>query len=131
MFVKRSVQMKRTDSLRRGKGIRKKRRARTGEAVKVYRDGREVCNDASEAGKRDYQTRITLMWLRDNGKCCICHRPVPLEEATFEHADGRGMGGGRRDDRIEYTKPNGARVQNGVAHGRCNREAGSPRRNRG
>jgi hypothetical protein len=88
------------------------------EAIKVFPCGREVCS-ASKAGQLEYQRRTELMYERDNGVCCICHQLIDVTEyPTFEHKDGRGMGGARRDDRIE---------NNGVAHWECNSEKGSRR----
>lgn len=88
-------------------------------------DGRVVCNLKSVAGKRQYQDWIMEMWYRDAYACCICHLDLAFEEATFEHTDLRS--GGRRDDRPEYTKPNGEVIRNGVAHGICNSQKGSKR----
>lgn len=88
-------------------------------------DGRVVCNLKSAAGARQYIAYLDQMWLRDNGECCICHKYVNFVEATFEHTDLRS--GGRRDDRPEYTKPNGEGIRNGVAHGLCNSQKGSKR----
>lgn len=87
-------------------------------------DKRVVCNMKSAAGKRQYQEWISYMWVRD-GICCICKKPIEPEECTFEHTDLRS--GGRRDDRPEYTKPNGQVIRNGVAHGLCNSQKGSRR----
>jgi len=86
--------------------------------VKVYSDGREVCQD-TRAGRAEYKHRTEQMYVRDEAICCICLLPIAsLEEATTEHKGKRGMGGGLRDDRIE---------KNGVAHGWCNSELGSVR----
>jgi len=45
------------------------------------------------------------------------------EEATFEHQDGRGHGGGHRDDRIEID----GEPYNSAVHGMCNVKKGSIR----
>ncbi len=45
------------------------------------------------------------------------------DEATFEHEDGRGMGAGHRDDRIEKN----GKPYNGAAHFWCNAKKGSVR----
>jgi hypothetical protein len=37
----------------------------------------------------------------DRGICCLCGQFVPLNQATVEHPNGRGMGGGKRDDSVE------------------------------
>lgn len=88
-------------------------------------DGRVVCNLKSAAGQRQYDNWRDEMWLRDNGECAICHNYVNFAEATFEHTDLRS--GGRRDDRPQYTKPNGDVICNGIAHGLCNSQKGSKR----
>ena len=89
--------------------------------VLVHPDGREFCRRAVKAGKAEYKRRIAEMWTRQNGLCCLCDRPLTLDEATFEHQDGRGMGGSHQDDRIEI---NGL-WYNGAAHYSCNYEKGS------
>lgn len=100
------------------KPIKKYKVDKNTEAVKVFRDGREVCRN-NEAGRAEYWHRKVAMWDRDRHLCCICNRIiVDVDEATFEHKDGRGMGGARRDDRIE---------KNGVAHLACNSQKGSRR----
>ena len=85
-------------------------------AVRTYRDGREVCNLLTAAGKREYRNRVLSMLTSQEHVCCLCKRPLRPEDATFEHEIGRGMGGGHRDDRIEI---NGKWV-NGAAHYWCN-----------
>ena len=86
--------------------------------IRIHRDGREVCTKTPR-GLREYKRRRELMYIRDKGMCCICGGWIQrLSEATFEHKDGRGMGGSRRDDRIE---------KNGVAHFWCNTRKGSQR----
>jgi hypothetical protein len=96
-----------------------KRRRPSGLApFKTYPDGREVCLN-TRSGRFEYARRREEMYWRDNGICCICHTPIDaFEYPTFEHTDGRGMGGARRDDRTEF---------NGVAHLKCNAESGSKR----
>ena len=91
--------------------------------IKVYSDGREVIENHKRKGRQEYRRRIKLMWERQNELCCICSQWLDLEQATFEHQDGRGMGGGHRDDRIlKDGKP-----YNGAAHALCNAEKGSQR----
>lgn len=92
-------------------------------AVRVYPDGREVCNLLCKAGVYEYKRRIFQMWARQNERCCICHLPLQLDKATFEHQDGRGMDGAHRDDRIEKN----GHLYNGAAHWWCNRDKGSQR----
>lgn len=83
-----------------------------------FPDGREVCDEKTYAGREEYRTRTNFMWMRDEGKCCICRKPLAMAEATFEYKIGRGMNGSHRDDRTEG---------NGVAHWNCNSEKGSKR----
>lgn len=99
--------------------IRKRR-----QAIRVYDDGREVCNLKTVEGKRIYVNRIERMAERQCWLCCICGKPMTFGEMTFEHSDLRGMGGARRNDRI-WT-PNGRPI-NGAAHGWCNARKGSVR----
>lgn len=49
------------------------------------------------------------------------------DDCTFEHVDGRGIGGGHRDDRIWL--PDGDRMipYNLAAHVKCNMAKGSKR----
>jgi hypothetical protein len=104
----------------------KRRRA---EAVRVYRGGREVCQK-SKAGLAEYKRRTIEMVDRQGNICGICKDPSvpmrPIEDhsflsATFQHADGRGSGGGRRNDSIAPETGNCA------AHLKCNLELGSRR----
>lgn len=90
-------------------------------AVEV-KGGREVCTKTA-AGLREYCRRTEAMWERQRGLCSICGLPMRIEEATFEHDDGRGHGGGHRDDRIEVD----GEPKNSAAHGICNVRKGSVR----
>ena len=84
--------------------------------VTVYRGGREVCDLKTAAGQREYESRIRQMLEWQKGICCLfarlncCPGPLLLDDAVFEHEDGRGMGGGRRDDRVlvDGKRKNGA-----------------------
>ena len=101
--------------------------------VKVYPGGREVCQtrldhpEGSE-GRAEYKRRKDAMWERQKGICCLygflpeCPGKLLLKQATFEHEDGRGAGGSKRDDRIEL--PDGTWI-NGVSHLLCNGAKGS------
>jgi len=91
--------------------------------VKVYRDGRECCQD-NAAGRREYKARIALMWERQLGLCAICRRAIALEEATYEHAIPRGHGGGNRNDACNF--PDG-RWRNAATCWKCNSAKGSKR----
>jgi len=85
-------------------------------STKIFPDGREVCRNTKQ-GKSEYIRRREQMYERDRGVCCLCGELIrSVDEATFEHKGGRGMGGSKRDDRIE---------KNGVAHLRCNILQGS------
>jgi hypothetical protein len=53
-------------------------------AVRVYVDGREVCQDSS-AGWREYTRRIDVMLARQGNRCCLCHKRLYRADATFEH----------------------------------------------
>lgn len=91
-------------------------------AVKVYPSGREVCHK-TVAGVMEYRRRVEMMWTRQQALCAICGHYLRLDQATFEHQDGRGMGGGRRDDRTEIS----GEPYNAAAHGLCNASKGSKR----
>lgn len=88
-------------------------------AVRVYKDGREVCQD-SLAGWREYKRRVKAMLERQGGRCCLCGKRLALDQATFEHQRRRGMGAAWRDDRIFKDGED----WNGAAHWVCNGERG-------
>lgn len=71
--------------------------------VKVYPDGREVCNCRTRSGSIEYRSRTAAMERRQQYLCAICG--IGRQWFTFDHQNGRGMGGARggaiRDDRIE------------------------------
>lgn len=77
-------------------------------AVEVLPGGREVCQ-ATPRGRAEYSRRTRVMWVRQACRCGLmiddkCKRVagyMSFPEATFDHQDGRGMGGSKRDDRIE------------------------------
>jgi hypothetical protein len=92
-----------------------------GVAVMVRRDGRECCQN-NKSGRAEYRWRTLEMLERQRGLCCLCGLPLKPADATFDHEHGRGMGGGKRDDRISL--PDGT-TQNGAAHGHCNFRKGS------
>ncbi len=93
--------------------------------MKVMQDGREICNQYTSTGRKEYTKRTIAMLVRQRGLCCLCGLYLSPDEATFEHQDGRGMNGSHRDDRIEKD----GKPYNGAAHGRCNVEKGSKRIN--
>ena len=91
------------------------------EAVKTY-GLRQVCQ-GNAAGKREYKARTTEMWLRQEGICPICGKWMDQNEATPDHQEGRGHGGGFRDDRTIVD----GEWHNAAVHGSCNTEKGSKR----
>ncbi|ADV83857.1 hypothetical protein AciPR4_3099 [Terriglobus saanensis SP1PR4] len=101
---------------------RRKGKAMPKPAVRIMRDGREICTETAH-GRAEYRRRRDAMWSRDHGICCICGTHVDSEDATFEHWEGRGMNGGHRDDRIERD----GKPYNGIAHELCNSLKGSRR----
>jgi hypothetical protein len=84
--------------------------------------GREVCSK-TPLGQREYRSRTETMWHRQKGICSICLNPMRIDEATYEHEDGRGMGGGHRDDRVVID----GKQHNSACHGLCNVKKGSVR----
>lgn len=92
------------------------------EAVKIYPDGREVCNRDIAEGKHEYDSRRYQMEVRQGFRCAICER-IASCMMQFDHQDGRGHGGGNRDDRIEVE---GKWFNAALCH-MCNTEKGSKR----
>lgn len=98
-------------------------------AVRILRDGREICNLLTKAGRDEYARRVRAMWERQGRRCCLegwvkdCPGYLKISAAVFEHQDGRGMMGGKRDDRIEKN----GKPYNGAAHAWCNSKKGSVR----
>lgn len=70
-------------------------------AVKVFRDGREVCNLLCRAGADEYQRRKRVAWEEQGHRCSIGGEPLRWADAVVDHKKPRGMGGGQRDDRQE------------------------------
>jgi hypothetical protein len=104
-------------------------------AIRVKRDGAEVCNLLTKEGRDEYQRRKRVMWERQGRMCCLygfvegCPGKLNWAEASFAHEVPRGHGSGSRDDRDEVPDPKTGRMkrQNGVAHWRCNSMQGSRR----
>lgn len=96
-------------------------------AVMIYADGREKCLMHTGGGRKAYYRRIDMMADRQDNVCCLyghiegCPGSLIGHTPTFEHEDGRGMGGAKRDDRIEKE----GRWYNGAAHWQCNNAKGS------
>lgn len=93
-------------------------------AVKQFADGREVCLVEKPKGREEYRRRVAQMILRQHGRCRICLRALSLQEATFDHENGKGMGGARSDDRLADNYGNEI---NAAVHLHCNLEKGSRR----
>lgn len=108
---------------------KKKRKRPEPVPIKVYADGREVCNLKTVEGAEEYHRRKWVMWERQGKRCCLegfiseCPGALRRMDCTFEHEAGKGMGGSRHDDRIEV---DGVWV-NGAAHFICNGLKGSRR----
>lgn len=113
-------------------------------AVRVMKDGREICDLTTQAGKEEYNRRKMAMWVRQGNRCCFAVRLIPSDECigvtylpklfvTFEHDEGRGSGGGHRDDRIaiEVTDKKTGKKKwiniNGASCPYCNARKGSVR----
>jgi hypothetical protein len=83
--------------------------------------GREVLDLKTKAGFREYVRRKLFMRERQNDLCSLCGEWMALDDCTFEHEDGKGHGGGHRDDRTEKPDVNGdIQDYNSAAHGHCN-----------
>ena len=90
------------------------------DAFRVTRDGREICSKAPK-GRDEYRRRTIAMGHRQRWLCALCGLHMSRETLSFDHEHGRGMGGAKRDDRIEV----GGRWQNAAVHILCNGEKGS------
>jgi hypothetical protein len=99
-----------------------KKEAKSGLAVKVYPDGREVCQ-RNFLGDAAYFGRLQQMMYRQDDRCAMCSEVLGgAWSPTFGHECSRG--GGKRDDRI--TKPDGS-WRNAALCVFCNGEQGSRR----
>jgi len=107
---------------RKGKLSYKAKRAHWQGAVRVMKDGREICQTQTRAGAEEYALRRMLMRARQHNLCCLCGLWMSEEDTSFEHQCSRGMGGGSRDDRILL--PDGT-LLNGASHTICNALRGS------
>lgn len=100
-------------------------------AFKVLRDGREICDLLTKAGRDEYMSRKVKMHTRQNGICCLyghapgCPGRLSKYDMMFEHEEGRTAG--HRDDRIERLNRETGKMEriNGVAHPVCNSWKGS------
>lgn len=91
-----------------------------GGAVRVYPDGREVCQ-ANSRGTKEYARRVSLMVERQRYRCSLCGQRLSEYAATFEHQRRRGLGGAFRDDKIVDSEGNWL---NSAAHWICNSRKG-------
>jgi len=89
--------------------------------IVVFDDGREVCT-ATVQGWRIYKGRLYVMEVRQQFRCAICER-TEGSKMQFDHQDGRGHSGGRRDDRIEVD----GQWKNAALCENCNLAKGSKR----
>lgn len=112
------------------KPIRKRRKVRLKsmkfdvieEAYQKWPDGRLVALETPK-GHEWYRTQTDAMVERQNNRCGLCGllmSHIGIYRPTFQHGDGRGMGGARRNDDINAPG-------NCAAHWICNSEAGSKR----
>jgi len=99
-------------------------------AFRRYPDGREVCL-GNKKGQEEYRRRTIVMAERQKWICALPSCSLPMAQsftdfrrATFEHQDGRGFGGSRRDDRVV---DQGGRPMNVAMHYFCNSAKGSRR----
>lgn len=88
-------------------------------AVKVYKDGREVCDLTTKAGRDEYSRRVDIMFDRQGKRCGLMIAPQckekkgrwPRNMMQFGHARSRKFGGSAREDRIEIDgKPTDSRA---------------------
>ena len=89
-----------------------------------YPDGRLVALNNAK-GDAWYRAQTVFMASRQKGVCGICHGTRLMHgtaewSATFQHGDGRGLGGARRNDDVNAPG-------NCAAHLICNSELGSRR----
>ena len=99
------------------------------EVVKVFPSGREVCNLNTKAGMDEYVHRVDVMFARQGKRCGLIISPQckerngkwPRNMICFGHFSSRGMGAGKRDDRIEVN----GKPQSKALCPFCNIEQGS------
>lgn len=106
--------------------VKQKRKYLDDDGVFRYPNGREVCQLTSTKGREEYIRRKRVAWesqtivvnKRTIHVCSICGQELFWKDATVDHKNPRGMGGGSRDDRQQNI---------GAAHGLCNQQKGSKR----
>lgn len=96
--------------------------------VRVMKDGREVCNMLTAAGRAEYERRKRFVWEQQTFRsigidqpghyCSICKLILHWKDTTADHIKPRKSGGSERDDRVENLA---------AAHWICNTQRGSKR----
>jgi 5-methylcytosine-specific restriction endonuclease McrA len=76
------------------------------QSPKRTKDGREILT------KAQWRTRLDEVYRRDDGVCQICLGEIGREPWDVDHLEGRGLGGGTRDDRMENLQ---------LTHAKCHR----------
>lgn len=87
-------------------------------AVRVMKDGREICNHLCKAGRDEYERRKRFAWEQQNHICAICKQHLNWKDTTCDHIKLRKMGASERDDHQENLA---------AVHWKCNAERGSKR----
>jgi hypothetical protein len=122
----RSKPAKRIPPVRTEERVKRDRAPRpTPEALIVFPDGREVCNQKIKEGRLLYTQRTFEMAGRQADRCADCRVSLHSTPPTFDHESARGMGGGKRDDRI-WTED--GLPMNAALCGWCNTQRGSTQR---
>jgi len=49
-------------------------------------------------GKVGYDMQRRRVWAKQSRSCRHCHKGISLEQMHLHHTDGRGLGGGKRND---------------------------------
>ena len=78
-------------------------------AFREFADGRLVFDLTTKAGRDGYTYSVRKMFEWQGKRCGLIIAPQckekqgrwPLSMMTFDHGAGRGMGGGKRTDRVE------------------------------
>ena len=87
-------------------------------AVKVMKDGREVCNMLTASGRTEYERRKRWAWDNQSHICGICKLHLNWGDTTVDHIKPRKSGGSERDDR---------QFNLSAVHWLCNSSRGSKR----
>jgi len=92
------------------------------EALIIYPDGREVCNQKTFSGRMEYERRRDIMVDRQQRRCAMCAVSFDFKASTFDHQMGRNAK--YKDERIWTPDGN---PQNAALCWDCNDEKGSKR----